>query len=421
MPTSMRPALLCTLTALGCAPDDVGADSAVAAEAPTWYRDVQPLVEKSCMSCHQEGAVGGFPLTSYAEVVEAGDLVAHAVEARTMPPWTAADGCDDYVGDYSLSEHEIDTIVAWAEAGWPEGDAATQVHADVDEELGRLSRTDITLELPELYTPTTEPDDYRCFVMEWPLDEGTFVTGYDVDPGNDAIVHHVIAYIAPAETLDDFHAADAAEEGEGYTCYGGPGVIDDSDSEWLGGWAPGGAGGDFPEGTGIYVDPGSAIILQVHYNLSVTGVGQSDQTTMDFKIDDSVQFPGIIQPWANPLWLYGGSMVIPANSEGTTHSFSYAMPSDYKVWTSNVHMHELGTSGRMYSTDSEGEEDCWLEVEDWDFNWQRSYRFTEPKDVEAGDSITVECTWDNPTDSDVDWGDGTADEMCLGSFLITLP
>ncbi|MDP6932159.1 MAG: hypothetical protein QGG40_04545 [Myxococcota bacterium] len=40
--------------------------------------------------------------------------------------------------------------------------------------------------------------------------------------------------------------------------------------------------------------------------------------------------------------------------------------------------------------------------------------------AEVGDTITLECTWDNPTDEDVAWGDGTSDEMCLGTMLMAL-
>ena len=39
--------------------------------------------------------------------------------------------------------------------------------------------------------------------------------------------------------------------------------------------------------------------------------------------------------------------------------------------------------------------------------------------LNAGDTLTLECTWDNPTDSDVAWGEGTSDEMCLGITLNT--
>ena len=60
-----------------------------------------------------------------------------------------------------------------------------------------------------------------------------------------------------------------------------------------------------------------------------------------------------------------------------------------------------------------------VDIPSWDFDWQRSYRFAEPVRVEPGDAITVSCTWDNTTDADVTWGDGTGDEMCLGTMYLT--
>jgi hypothetical protein len=69
---------------------------------------------------------------------------------------------------------------------------------------------------------------------------------------------------------------------------------------------------------------------------------------------------------------------------------------------------------------ADGTEECLIQIDDWDFDWQRTYVFDEPKTIEEGDVWQLECAWDNPTEQDMDWGDGTGDEMCLGTVMVSL-
>ena len=78
-----------------------------------------------------------------------------------------------------------------------------------------------------------------------------------------------------------------------------------------------------------------------------------------------------------------------------------------------------------------GEEECLLDIPRWNFGWQRSFGLKQPVTLYSGDRLGLECTWDNSPDNqlivggeklpprDVNWGDGTQDEMCLGIFYIT--
>jgi hypothetical protein len=68
-----------------------------------------------------------------------------------------------------------------------------------------------------------------------------------------------------------------------------------------------------------------------------------------------------------------------------------------------------------------GATECMLHIPRWDFHWQGAYGFAQPKVVKPGDRVAVECHWDNslPNAKDLEWGEGTGDEMCLGSFLMT--
>jgi hypothetical protein len=397
-----------------------GPDAGAPADAPTWHADVAPIVATSCAGCHRDGEIAPFPLTTYDEVSAVGNAVAAAVSERRMPPWLASGDCAEYRDDLSLDDAQIATITGWVDAGMPEGDPDDAVEIEEDRG-GGLSRVDYDLTLPEAYTPTHSPDDYRCFAVDWPETEGTYITGYDFVPDNVAIVHHVVAYLAPPEQVEAYAALDAQDPGAGWTCFGGPGVGLQEDAQWLGGWAPGGTSGDFPNGTGIHIEPGSQIVLQLHYNTAAASAGP-DQSSMQIMVDDEVDAPAYIQPWADPSWLYGDSMLIPAGSTDVSHDFAYAFPESYtpfRVHNANLHMHTLGKAAKLWIERADGTEECLLDIPRWDFSWQRTYTLEEAKTLEAGDSIHVECTWDNPTDADVIWGEGTGDEMCLGTMLFS--
>lgn len=400
---------------------------------PTYVRDIQPLVATKCAGCHTDGGIGPFPLETYEQVSAVAGAVATAVADRTMPPWLAGDGCADYLADRSLSTEQIDAVTGWVSAGMPKGDPnATPVEV-ADERLS-LSRVDFELPIPEPYTPQVFPDDYRCFFLDWPATETTHVTGFGVEPGNKAIVHHVIAYVVRPDNLSTFQALDDADPDPGWVCFGGPTGENSSPGQagWIGGWVPGGIGADFPAGTGIEVPVGSKLVVQMHYNASGASAAP-DQTKILLRADAVVEKKAGIMPFADFQWLTPGVMNIPAHMKGVTHSVStdpttivnlltggaIASGKPLTVHDVGMHMHTLGKRGLTRLDRADGTSECLLDIPRWDFNWQHSHVFAEPKQVAPGDKLFLECQWDNPGDADVSWGEGTKDEMCLGIYYVT--
>ena len=129
--------------------------------------------------------------------------------------------------------------------------------------------------MPTAYTPSAPngvgTDDYRCFLLDPRLTRDSFLTGTNVLPGNPDVVHHVILFRVDADQVAEAQAKDAAEHGEGWTCFGGTGLQGDfaqvDDANWLGAWAPGARESLAPPGYGVRLDKGSRIVMQVHYNL----------------------------------------------------------------------------------------------------------------------------------------------------------
>jgi hypothetical protein len=392
---------------------------------------VAPLLREKCASCHVEGGIAPFTLGSYAEVFEMRTAIKAAVTMRMMPPWLASQDCTEYKHDRSLSDEQIALISRWVDEGAVEGNPA-DAPAAANPSQGGLSRVDLKLTMPVDYSPQQRPDDYRCFILDWPETAVRYVTGFGAAPGRASIVHHVIAFVAKPEEVAGYQALDDREAGPGYTCFGGPGG-NSGRVAWLGSWAPGGEGSDYPAGTGIRVDPGSKIILQVHYNLS-SAVSAADRSSVSLSVAQSVQKEAFMLPWANPAWLNGG-MSIPAGQSDVRYRFGFDLipylsritggvfrdNEPITVHAAGLHMHTLGKWALAEIERKTGERDCMLHIPRWDFHWQNGYELAQSKVLRAGDRLAVECHWDNslPGAQNVSWGEGTSDEMCLGIFYLT--
>ena len=430
--------LLAAAGLAGACAEDTGTDTG----ALTYHGDVRPILEAKCVGCHSPEGIAPFALQSYVDVAEHATDIVTAVEAGIMPPWPPNAECNEYFGDRSLWPEQKAVFRAWVDGGMREGDA-DRPGAAIEVEKVQLSRVDAELGIGAPYTPNTDAnrtDDYRCFVIPWTQPATAFVTGFRAVPGNPKIVHHVVAFLAAPDQVAHFQDKDAAEPGDGYTCFGGPGGADGGRRDtWLGAWAPGTLGSDMPAGTGLRVEPGSAIILQVHYNV-VAASPAPDQTHVQLKLDATVEKEARVQPWANPSWISGDGMLIPAGAPEVTHSFEYdasLVPTSvggpggaFSIWSAGLHMHQLGTHARVSVERAGGGSECLLQIDDWNFHWQGSYSLREPVPFHTGDRLRVECSWDNSPENqgivggqqrvpqDVTWGEGTSDEMCLGVFYV---
>lgn len=355
------------------------------------------------------------PLTIAAEVQPYAAAIKDATAARRMPPWYAAPGCNEYLEDRSLSQEQIDEIGLWATNGAPLGDPADEP-PPLPEVRGDMSRVDLRLVNPQPYTPRTRPDEYRCFVLDWPATTNKFITGIGVTPGVVPMVHHAIAYLMAPASVASVRQRDASDPAPGYSCVGGIA------GGWLTSWEPGGHGLDFPHDTGIPVDPGSVIVLQIHYNTQYAEP-TSDQSSVEFELADSASLPAHTITWMDPFWPLG-TMSIPPNSADVEHEYQgsatmTAGASSFKIHWADIHMHTLGTRGDLRVVHADGTSECLLHVDAYSFSHQETFLLKDSVQVLPGDQLRVECHWNNPTTRTVNWGEKTSDEMCLGNFLIS--
>ena len=324
--------------------------------------------------------------------------------------------------------------------------------------------------MPATYVPKAPnggTDDYRCFLLDPKLTRDGFVTGYDVEPGDASIVHHVILYRVPASKVALARAQDAQAMGDGWTCFGGTGIEQQgaslNDAPWVGAWAPGGNETILAPDLGIPVEKGSQLVLQVHYNL-LQGA-KPDRTAVDLRLSTSSKLTAletILYPAPVELpcragksgrlcereaavwdvaqrfgdrasWLVAGLLVLCDGAviphPGPTQSCTRTVEEPAVVRASAGHMHLLGSSIRIELNAGTPKARTLLDIKQWDFDDQGA-RPLPATPVERGDRITVTCTHDQAwrdrlpalqgiPERYVVWGEGTTDEMCLGILSVT--
>ena len=405
----------------------------------TYHQDVKPLLEARCLNCHTEGAIGSIDLSTAEAVQEWAPAIAHATETRSMPPWS---GVGEFSNDWSLSEAQIGLLQQWVADGMPLGDVGGEA-LEVEAIGTALSRVDAAISMPEEYEVSVDNgDEYRCFVLDWTEEGSQYITGFNALPGNPEMVHHIAAFLVRPDGLmgesifQSLEEWERSDEAEGYSCYGGPSLTGSSSQipiEQIAQWVPGNQGMDFPEGTGISISEGSKIILQLHYNVRPNQSNKTDQTALEFSLSESVDAPAAYAPWLNGTWPVAG-MAIPAGATGVVHTVEADPRGFFNVLNPNLdldegfdihglmmHMHRLGRSGEVILVKSDGREVPILKIPQWDFDWQFTYLLREPVRFENGDALRLTCTFDNnaPQAVDVDWGEGTRDEMCVGNLYIS--
>lgn len=412
---------------------------------PTYWRDAKAVLDRKCVTCHQPDAVAPFSLETFEQAHELAPILVGAIESGTMPPWPPNASCNEYQGSRALDEGERELLLAWIEADAPEGDPAD---APSPPEPPAPFVPDVEIALPEPYLPTQSPDDYRCFTIDWPaeLTEDMYVVAQQVTPDQTAMVHHVIVFVAGPDEAGFYQGLDDDDPAPGYECFGGPGKLDWS-ARWLGAWVPGMDRLVMPPDTGIRVEAGSKLIVQMHYNTSAVNQPVADQSSLGYVLAPSVAKPAEFIPILDYGWVLGSkSMPIPAGDPEVMHevTLSRADPillylmqglgvspnATVDIWSAALHQHLLGTHSTLRVEQGEGTDECLLQVDDWDFHWQGQYDFAAPVAFGSGDAIHLQCFWDNSADNqpivdgapkqptDTDWGEGTFDEMCLGVLLM---
>jgi hypothetical protein len=413
-----------TAGSTGAAGGIVDAGPSIDVGPVTYYKDVQPILAEHCQMCHVAGGIAPFVLGTYDEARQTAALMAAATSQHIMPPWMPAQGCGDFRDARVLTPEQIAIIGAWSAQGAPAGDPAdaTTTPPNLGPDLGTPGAT---LDPGADYHPNDLlTDDYHCTLVDPALATAQDLIGFNVHPGSTATVHHVLLFSVSPANLAAIQAKDAAEAGPGWTCFGGTGV---DGTPTIGGWVPGSGATAFPAPTGIHLDAGTQIVMQIHYNL-LTTKHVTDRTTADL-FYSKTPIPALSRAAISAV--LNTTFVVPANSTKTVMA-DLPIKSNFDLWGVVPHMHLHGTEIKVQIKHADGTTDCAVDVPKWNFHWQQFYYYQKATKVVAGDTIHLECTFDNlqadepiingaqMSSAPLRWGEKTTDEMCLNYLYFTL-
>jgi hypothetical protein len=424
------------------------------------YAQVAPIFESKCVTCHTVGGVAPFPLTTAADARNHAALIALFTKTGQMPPWPPASDSRPFVGEAQrlLTPAEKSLLARWVATGAHTGPSKPAPKAPP-----RLQG--VVLAPAHAYLPHASVglDDYHCTLLDPKLSTGGMVTAAQVVPGQPSIVHHAILFEISGAAVQQARAMNASSGGKGWTCFGGPGVGDDSfdHNHWLGVWVPGKTNDAFPPGTGMSFPKGAAIVMQVHYNL--IHPARPDRTRVILRFAphgthvrplETKLFPAPVElpcpagstgPLCNRnvaiallakeygfdaaqtedglLWFCHERV---ATARGTTSSCDRRLDSPTTIYAVGAHMHLRGVDIRVALDPGRPGATTLLHIPHWSFHWQDIYTLRKPIQVPAGTDVRVTCRFDNSRVNQpvingkqlapryVVWGEGTTDEMCLG-------
>lgn len=436
---SGRPVAEPATLAIGCSIDRDA--KAIAQNGPvTYYRDVLPILQAHCQSCHRPGEVGPFSLMSYRQAVNWAPDIKSYTQKRFMPPWKPTAGVA-FHNERRLSDSDIATLARWVDAGTPAGDPATAPPARVFTDGWHLGNPDVVLKpADEFVVGPTGKDRFRCFVLPTNLADDVYVTAVEIRPGNPRVVHHVLLFIdtmrqgrkleeaekdrKPTVSVDALHPEPAPnpewDKGPGYTVAMGIGFLPQGG---LLGWAPGILPRYLPDNAGFLLPKGCDVIMQVHYHRN--GRLERDQTQVGLylakKPIDRPYAGGVVAggKGTGPFRLF---FSIPPGEEKFKLSGEAWAHKDFTLYSLSPHMHMLGKEIHLTMTPPDGPKQKVISIGEWDYNWQEIYFLKEPIKVKAGTHFELEAIYDNSDKNSMNpfnpprritFGEQTFNEMCF--------
>src|SRR5882757_5288823 len=232
----------------------------------TFYKDVLPIFQEHCQSCHRPGEIAPMPLETYAQARPYAAAIRELTTLRQMPPWFADPCCGHFSNDPALSNEQIATLAAWANAHAPAGSASGALPPRHWEAGWNIDRPDLVLQMPRAkQIPAAGDVPYQYVVIPTGFKEDRWVRMSEIRPSNRAVVHHAVAYIRPPSS----QWLRGAKRGDTHW----------TDSDILLVYAPGSLPDRWPEGYAKLVPAGSDIVLQMHYS-NMTHRATQDQTSV---------------------------------------------------------------------------------------------------------------------------------------------
>lgn len=404
-----------------------------AADAPTFSKDVLPILQKNCQSCHRPGEIGPMPLMTFEQARPYARAIKRATESKKMPPWFADSSVQHYSNDMSLAAADIATLGAWADANAPEGNPADapppRQFADGWNIVAPGRTPDTIIQMPEPYTvPATGTVEYTYIILPTNFTEDTWVTAAEVRPGNRALMHHAVVYLRTPDSkwLREYPKGvpfvPAPRAGRQTRSSDGDRTSEGSIAdEWLVGYVPGAPPYTLPDDTAFLIKAGSDFVLQLHY--TVNGTAGVDQTRIGLNIARA-------RPTHRAFiaLVTDAGFTIPAGDPAYSAKARVTLAVDAEVLSAGPHMHLRGKAMDLQATYPDGRSETLFNVPRYDFNWQQLYALGTGKKAPRGTQLVVTGVWDNSPGNrhnpdpkvDVKWGDQSWEEMLLAMVTLSI-
>jgi hypothetical protein len=415
---------------------------AFAAEPPvTFNRDVLPILQKNCQSCHRPGQIAPMSFLSYQSTRPWAKSMKTAVATRKMPPWFADPQFGHFVNDRSLQQSDIDIISKWADNGAPEGDAKDAPAAVKWPADGWEIQPDLIVEGPSFTVPAHPPGN----VVEWMfvtvpsgIAKDTWITSMEIRPSQMDVTHHICVFFKPhtddvkyntpvwadrpRDELGNAEASAAGINGRGI-----PPEVTKGTTGIEGCYVPGQEAQDYRiHNAAKMLRAGTDILFQMHYTPNGKEVvdhprigltvakEEPQQRYVSFGISSPNDAKSFAIPPNNPNWESP-----PAIAEFTSDAdLVYMFP----------HMHVRGKDMTYTLTYPDGKTETILSVPHYDFNWQLPYYVAQPIHIPKGTRLTVTAHYDNSANNKfnpdpnrtVYYGDMSWEEMMFPFFSVVV-
>jgi hypothetical protein len=380
----------------------------------TFTKDVAPIFQRSCQTCHRPGQIAPMSLLTYQDARPWARSIKLKVQGRQMPPWhiDKTIGIQRFKEDTSLTSGDIATIVAWVDGGAPMGDPADLPTPRKWEEgdIWHIGTPDLVVSSPASIVPAAGPDLFPNLVVPSGLTEDRYVSAVELRPSPDAraVVHHVEFY-----SLDELRDADLK-----------PGDTEEtSDDVFIAEYAQGKNADVFPEGSGKLMKAGSFLKFSLH-NHSI-----GEQVTAKVQVGFVFYPKGYVPKrilYSEPMGGLNGTRTaseieIPAGQIARHDGYTrLALPA--KITAIQPHMHRRGKRQcveLIYPDDTQEVLNC----VNFDFGWHIVYNYEDDvAPIAPAGTIVHVITWhdnttalkNNPDPRNwIGWGTRTVDDMAF--------
>jgi len=387
----------------------------------TFNKQVLPILQKNCQSCHRPGEAAPMSLLDYQSTRPWAKAIKQAVLSGKMPPWFADPEYGHFANDSRLSDADIKTLVSWVDTGAPEGDPKDKP-PPLRWKEGWNIRPDIVVALPQPYTvPASGVLQYVYIVVPTGFVKDTWVTAAEIRTSAPSVVHHINAIVRPpgAPWFRDVkpgvpYVPDPASRDGQPDSTDPQAQLFGAEDEFLAGYAPGMGAQRFDlDHSAKLIPAGSDIVLQIHH----TPNGKTE-------VPDLVRVGLTLAKEPPARRFYSASVVswqweIPPGDPNYEGHARLTFGEPVELVFIQPHMHLRGKDMTIRLRFPGGESQTILRVPRYDFSWQTVYYLSQPLQVPKGTRVEITAHWDNsannPYNPDpgktVKWGIQSWDEM----------